>query len=414
MTAEIITIGDEILLGQTVDTNSAWIGEAMAGISIPVTRITSISDKKEVILATLAEAVNRSKVILITGGLGPTKDDLTKHTLAEFFGSKLVRNEQVLHRIETFFARFNRPMLESNRMQADLPDNCIVLDNLKGTASGMWFNNNGVVVVSMPGVPYEMQHIMQTGVLPRLAEQFNRPDLVYKSVLTQGLGESFLAEIIADWELELEKENIALAYLPSPGFVKLRLTGLGYDREEIEKKIDLKIEALKVLIPDYYLGSGSVKVEEVVGELLKVKNLSLSTAESCTGGTIAKLITSVPGSSTYFYGSVVAYSEEVKTKQLSVKPEILEQYGVVSEQVAEEMAKGALALFGTDFALATTGIAGPDGGSESTPVGTVCIALASVNECVTKTFSFGNDRLRVIDRASIAALGLLIRAIKAN
>jgi nicotinamide-nucleotide amidase len=413
MQAEIITIGDEILLGQTVDTNSAWIGEAMAGISIPIKRITSITDTEKDILDTLTVAVGRSQVILITGGLGPTKDDLTKHALAKFFDSKLERNPQVLKRIEDFFSRFNRPMLESNRMQADLPNNCLVLDNLKGTASGMWFEHpDGAIVVSMPGVPYEMQHIMQTGVLPRLSERFSRPDLVYKSVLTQGIGESFLAEIISDWEQGLTQDDISLAYLPSPGFVKLRLSALGFNREEINNKIERKIAVLKTLIPEYYLGSGSVKIEEIVGDLLKIKGQTLATAESCTGGSIAKLITSVPGSSQYFKGSVVAYHEEIKSNMLFVEPDLIKKFGVVSEQVAAAMAKGALSKLKTDFALSTTGFAGPDGGTEDKPVGTVCIALATKNECITKTFSFGSDRLRVIERATIAALGILIREIK--
>lgn len=407
MDAEIITIGDEILIGQTVDTNSAWIGKAMNRNGYTVRRINSISDDPTEIVNCLAECLARVKIIILTGGLGPTKDDLTKHTLAGFFKSTLVINEEVLSRVEAFFKELDRPMLEVNRNQALMPDNCTVLPNGKGTASGMWFDSNDAAVISLPGVPFEMEHLMETQVLPKLKVRFPTSTVVHRTIMTQGLGESFLAEIIEKWETSVLEKGIKLAYLPSPGMVKLRLSA--YDGDELTRVNEISdfISQLYGLIPEYIFGEDDELLEQVIGKILIEKKRSLATAESCTGGNIARLLTSVPGSSEYFKGGMVAYSNFSKQQLLHIDGRLIEEYGAESVQVVEEMATKARQLFQSDYAVATSGFAGPSGGTEKAPVGTVFFAIASEKGVISFAQKFGGDRTRNIERSTLAILNLL-------
>ncbi|MBL7111407.1 MAG: competence/damage-inducible protein A [Bacteroidales bacterium] len=414
MLAEIITIGDEILIGQTVDTNSAWMSEALNRIGIAVIQITSIPDDAEAIATTLTDAGKRADLILITGGLGPTKDDITKITLAKFFGSKLVENREALKRIEGFLTSRGVEMNDLNIAQALLPDNCKALPNPYGTASGMWFTQNGRDYISMPGVPYEMKAIMTKSVLPELRKKHGLPHIIHRTILIQGIPESHLAKQLDDFERQLPG-RVKLAYLPSPGMVKLRLTTSGDDKPELEKIIGDAIDKLSRIIPeDNLVGYEDEQLEKTVGEMLKKKNATLSTAESCTGGTIAQMMTSVSGSSEYFVGSVVAYSNAIKQNILGVSEKILETEGAVSEAVVREMATGVRKLYQTDYSIAVSGIAGPTGGTEDKPVGTTWIAVASDNHVWAEKFSFGDHRSRNIRKASLASLNLLRKLIMAE
>ncbi|PCJ88097.1 MAG: competence/damage-inducible protein A [Flavobacteriales bacterium] len=404
---EIITIGDEILIGQTVDTNSAWMGEKLNEIGINVKQITSISDDREHILTALKEAENRAEIILITGGLGPTKDDITKKTLCEYFDAKLVLNEDLLEHVKKLFESRGFRMSEVNIYQAEVPENCIPITNNFGTAPAMWFESRGKIFVSMPGVPYEMKAMMESDILPKLKERFKTYFIIHKTALTQGIGESFLMEKIGEWESSLEESNIKLAYLPTFGSVKLRLTKSGNDKVALEKEIEEKITELEALIPKYFYGAKKETLQQVIGKILNEQKQYLSTAESCTGGYVAHLLTSVPGSSNYFAGSIVCYSNEVKINQLGIRTETLEKNGAVSQQVVEEMALGAKQQFRTDYAIATSGIAGPSGGTSDKPVGTVWIAISSPNGVISKKHLFGNDRIRNIKMSTDAALNML-------
>ncbi|MBG14908.1 MAG: competence/damage-inducible protein A [Crocinitomicaceae bacterium] len=407
MNAELITIGDELLIGQTVDTNGSWIGEQLNLLGIKVTQISSIRDDREHIISSLNVALNRSDLVILTGGLGPTNDDITKTTLCEFFESQLVLNKQVLQKIETYFKSSGLKMLKVNSDQAMLPNNCEPLRNDRGTACGMWFKKNGVDFISLPGVPYEMKGIFLEEILPKLKTQYLTSNVVNKTIKTQGIGESFLAEIIKDWETELVSSGLKLAYLPSPGIVKLRITGFGNNENELAKKIDGFINQLKSLIPNYIFGYEKDRLEEVVGELLKSSGSSLSLAESCTGGNIAHLITAISGSSAYYKGSVVAYSNEIKEQLLNVSPNLIKNNGAVSKEVVEQMAIGVKNAFNTDYAIATSGIAGPSGGTKQKPVGTVWIAVANKEKVISKKFSLGNNRERNILISSLSALNML-------
>ncbi|MAP01418.1 MAG: competence/damage-inducible protein A [Flavobacteriales bacterium] len=407
MNAELITIGDELLIGQTVDTNGSWIGEQLNLLGIKVTQISSIRDDREHIISSLNVALNRSDLVILTGGLGPTNDDITKTTLCEFFESQLVLNKQVLQKIETYFKSRGLKMLKVNSDQAMLPNNCETLRNDRGTACGMWFKKNGVDFISLPGVPYEMKGIFLEEILPKLKTQYLTSNVVNKTIKTQGIGESFLAEIIKDWETELVSSGLKLAYLPSPGIVKLRITGFGNNENELAKKIDGFINQLKSLIPNYIFGYEKDRLEEVVGELLKRSGSSLSLAESCTGGNIAHLITAISGSSAYYKGSVVAYSNEIKEQLLNVSPNLIKNNGAVSKEVVEQMAIGVKNAFNTDYAIATSGIAGPSGGTKQKPVGTVWIAVANKENVISKKFSLGNNRERNILISSLSALNML-------
>ena len=410
MKAEIITIGDELLIGQTVDTNSAWMGAELSRIGFDIYRITSVSDKREEIIRVLSEVTGRSDVVLITGGLGPTSDDITKQTLCEFFGTRLVPDNKVLEMIEQMVRKRNFTMNENNRRQADIPENCRVLYNATGTAPGMWFEKNNTIFISMPGVPLEMKYIMEAHVLPELQTRFTSQFILHKNIMTYGMPEARLAEVLSGFESELP-ESIKLAYLPSFGIIKLRLTGKGKARGEVTESVAEQVRKLCSLIPDIIYGEDEESMEMKAGSLLRERKATVSTAESCTGGAIARMITSVPGSSDYFAGSVVAYDNLVKTGILKVPAEIIASNGAVSRETVEAMARGAADLFGTTYTIATSGIAGPTGGSEDKPVGTIWIAISGPSGIVSEKFVFGNDRNLNITRSSIAALNLLRKQI---
>jgi len=407
---EIITIGDELLIGQTVDTNSAWIGKQLNMYGIRVTRITSISDNREEIIRALGEVLGRTSLVLVTGGLGPTSDDITKETLAEFFGAKLVTDPDVLDEIAGRLRRKNLEMNDNNRRQALVPDNCTVLANRMGTAPGMLFNRDGKIIISMPGVPAEMRYIMEEHVLPMASARAGGSVIIHKNIMTYGTFEAKLAERLEGFEREMPS-SVRLAYLPAYGVIKLRLTGTGYDREAIAGLIAGQVQKLYAIIPDVIYGEDEVTLEEKVGMLLMNNNLTLSTAESCTGGKIASMITSVPGSSAWFRGSVVAYDNSIKTGVLGVDPEIIRLHGAVSRETAAAMAGGIRQLTGSDYAIAVTGIAGPSGGTPEKPVGTVWITVASDKGIVTEKHNFADDRIINIQRSASTALNMLRKQI---
>jgi nicotinamide-nucleotide amidase len=410
MKAIIITIGDELLIGQTVDTNSAWMGAELSGIGFDISRKISIHDLRNDILDTLAEAAGKSDVVLITGGLGPTSDDITKQTICEFFGTRLVLNNEVLGMITGMMKKRNFPMNENNRRQAEVPESCRVLNNCVGTAPGMWFEKDKTIFIFMPGVPYEMKYLMKEHVLPELKKRFTSQVIIHRNIMTYGAPEAKLAELLEGFEASLPPE-IKLAYLPGWGIIKLRLTGTGKERNLLERAVEENVRKLYEIIPHLIFGENEEPFEVVVGKLLLERKKTISTAESCTGGNIAHLLTSIPGSSHYFKGSVVAYDNKVKEDILSVPAEIIAKYGAVSEEVAKLMAEGARSVLKTDYALATTGIAGPDGGSDLKPVGTICIAVASEHGTVSEKFVYGNERISNINRFSIAALSLVRKQI---
>jgi nicotinamide-nucleotide amidase len=410
MKAEIITIGDELLIGQTIDTNSAWIGSQLSMAGFDIQRKTSIHDNRSDILKALSEAAVKADVILITGGLGPTSDDITKQTLCEFFGTKLVLNREVLDMIEKMMLRRKFPMNENNRKQAEVPETCRVLKNRAGTAPGLWFEKDKSIFISMPGVPYEMKTIMTDHVLPRLMKRFRSQAIIHKNIMTYGAPEALLAEMLTGFEAALP-ENIRLAYLPSFGVIKLRLTGTGKDREILKKQVDEQVSKLSSIIPDLIFSEKEDTFESLVGLLLLERKETMCTAESCTGGNIAHMITTIPGSSYYFKGSVVAYSNAVKEKLLGVDGRIIEEEGAVSEPVVRAMAEGARNLLKTDYAIATSGIAGPEGGTDDKPVGTLWIAVASAAGTYSEKYNYGGDRITNIMRFSIAALNLLRKQI---
>jgi len=412
MKAAIITIGDELLIGQTIDTNSAWIGAELSKSGFDVCRITSVHDRREDILSALSEATGKTDVVLITGGLGPTSDDITKPTLCEFFNTHLVMNYEVLAMIEEMMIRRNWPvpMNDRNKRQAEVPESCMVLKNAAGTAPGMWFEKDGTIFISMPGVPHEMKYLMTEVVLPELNKRFTSQKIIHRNIMTYGTGESALAEILTEFESGLP-ESIRLAYLPATGIIKLRLTGTGVDQNAVSDLINEHVGKLYKTIPEYIYGENEESLEMVVGKLLKEEQKTVSTAESCTGGNIAHLLTSVAGSSAYFKGSIIAYDNTLKTQLLGVQDYILTKYGAVSENTAKEMATGVRSLLKTDYAVATTGIAGPDGGTETKPVGTVCIAVSSDRGTFSEKRSFGNDRALNITRFSFTALNLLRKQI---
>ena len=411
MLAEIITIGDEILIGQIVDTNSAWMAAELNKEGISVKQISSVSDNREHILTALAEAATRADIILITGGLGPTKDDITKNTLAEYFNVGMVLNEGVLTNVENIFKKYNRPLLEVNRKQAEVPENCEVIMNNNGTASGMWFNDMGKIYVSMPGVPFEMKYMMEEQVIPKLKATLKLPVIIHKTILTVGEGESFLAEKIADIEDSLPA-NIKLAYLPKMGQVRLRLSAYGDNETGLKDKIDEFAQKIVERVGINVVTQEDIPLEKVVLNYMAKKGLTLTAAESCTGGYISHLITQHAGSSQVFLGGAVSYAYELKERILGVKNETLWQHGAVSRETAKEMVEGALLNFKSDYAVAVTGIAGPGGGTEDKPVGTVWIAVANANKTVVKKFIFGNKRLQNIERTAVAAFFMLITLLR--
>jgi nicotinamide-nucleotide amidase len=405
MQAEIITIGDELLIGQTIDTNSAWLGQELSLRGISIYRITSVSDRKEEIIDAIDQALERSQLVLVTGGLGPTKDDITKHTLCEYFNTKLVVNQEVLDRVEAFFKQRGREMLPANTLQASLPEACTVIHNYHGTASGMWFEKNGNILISMPGVPYEMKGIMIDGVFPKLAELFENNSIFHKTMHTQGIPESFLAEKIADWEIMVRESGLSLAYLPSPGVVKLRLTS---SNGEVDKtKIDAYFAALEFKLPKHIFGYNEDTLSSVIGKMLKEKDQTLATVESCTAGGLAKEITKTPGASAYFEGSFVTYSNKLKSLIAHVPENVIKQFGAVSEETVIELATNGRKLLETDYCISISGIAGPDGGSLEKPVGLIWVAIAHPKGVFTKQFLFGGNRENIISMTILSALNLL-------
>lgn len=409
MQAEIITIGDEILIGQVIDTNSAYIAKQLNSIGINVYQISSVQDEEQHILNAFSEASSRADIILITGGLGPTNDDITKHTICKYFNDTLVQNDEVLAHVEELFAKYitNTPISDVNRKQAWVPSKSVALMNRYGTAPGMWIEDTGKIFISMPGVPHEMKGLMESEVLPRLQQQFTRPFIIHKTILTSGLGESALAERLMAWESSLPL-FIKLAYLPNFSRVRLRLTAKGTDKELLETTLETKIRALYEIIGDLIYGTEEDgDIEVLIGNLLKNNGCTLATAESCTGGKIAEQITSVPGASTYFKGSVVSYATETKVAVLGVSQSLIDEHSVVSAPVAEAMALKVKELMKTDFALATTGNAGPEKGDSDADVGTVFIALASAKGVISKKFNFGKSRERVINKAVLEAFEIL-------
>lgn len=409
MLAEIITIGDEILIGQIVDTNSAFIAQKLNAIGIQVKQISSVSDDSQHILKALAEAHQRADIILITGGLGPTKDDITKKTLAEYFGVGLIENKDALQNVERIFRRLrgvSEPLLEVNRQQALVPENCEVILNANGTAPGMWFNHESTVYVSMPGVPHEMMYMMEDSVIPKLKAGYSLPFIIHKTILTVGEGESYLAEKIADIESGLPS-YIKLAYLPKLGQVRLRLSGYGEDEVSLKSEVELFAGRIIERVGRSVIAQEDITLEKAILNYMAEKELTLSTAESCTGGYIAHLITQHAGSSKVFFGGAVSYSYELKESVLGVKNETLWQYGAVSQETVTEMVEGALLNFKSDYAVAVTGIAGPDGGTSEKPVGTVWIGVANAQKTITKKFQFGSKRMQNIERTAIAALNML-------
>jgi len=428
MKIEIINIGDEILIGQVINTNAAWMAEELNRNGFKAWQFTVISDNREHILQALEDASARADIVLVSGGLGPTKDDITKETICEFFTTRLVFNQEAYENIEALFARRGYPVTEVNRKQAELPESCIALPNRLGTASGMWFETSGqadrrtggqgkkklptagcqlpTVFIFLPGVPFEMKEMFTREVIPRLKERFTPQAIIHKTVLTQGIGESFLADLIKEWEGNLPA-HMKLAYLPQPGIVRLRLTAAGSDQGVLQQEVDLEIFKLHTIIPDLIFGYDNDTLESIIGHLLMQQKKTLSVAESSTGGYTSHVITSIPGSSAWFQGGVVAYSNRAKEDLLYVKKETIESHGAVSEQVVMEMAIGARSRFRTDYAIAITGIAGPSGGTVDKPVGTVWIGLATPEGVSAKQFLFGDNRERNIRRTALTALNLL-------
>lgn len=404
--AELLTIGDEILYGQITDTNSQWMGTELSNIGVKVIRKTTVGDEEREILTAFAEAEQRADIILITGGLGPTSDDLTKPCLCNYFNCGLKMNEEALMEVTEFFKSRGRELTEVNRQQAMLPEVCEKITNAVGTAPGMWFKKGKKVFVSMPGVPHEMKKMMTDIILPRLKNEFNTPVIHHQLIRTVGIGESFLADKISSWEKALPS-HVKLAYLPSLGEVKLRLTSSGKSESDLKAETQELIEKLKPLAGEYIFGYGTDPLEVVIGNTLREKKLTISVAESCTGGYLSHLITSVPGSSEYFLGSMIPYAYEIKMRQLGVKPETLEKYGAVSEPTISEMASVVRARFTTDIGVATSGIAGPGGATPEKPVGLVWIAYSDKHQTVTKKLQLTKDRMINIRMASVAVLNLI-------
>ena len=415
MTASIVTIGDEILIGQIIDTNSSYIAKALDKIGIETLEMLSISDNESHILSTFKKLQDKVNIVIITGGLGPTKDDITKKTFCTYFNDELIVNEEVLkHVTELIEGIYKRPITQINKDQALVPSKSKVLFNKMGTAPGMWMEKGETIFVSLPGVPYEMKYLVDEEIIPALVEKFERPYILHKTIMTYGKGESLLAEEIEDWENNLPS-FVKLAYLPSPGRVRLRLTARGKDKQVLKDVIQVEVDKLQRLIPNDIVGfDDDEPIERIVGEMLKSKKLTLSTAESCTGGKIAQLLTSISGASNYFKGSIVAYATEAKVNLLEIDPNLIQNHTVVSKQVVQEMALSAQRILKTDFAIATTGNAGPLKGDSNAEVGTVFISVVTPNQVIVEEFNFGQPREKVIDRTVNKALEILYKEILKN
>ena len=413
MKAIIINIGDELLIGQTINTNAAWMGQYLNSFGIEVESSLCISDKGPVIYSEIDNALKKAEVVVVTGGLGPTKDDITKHTMCELFQTELVMHEPSYLRVKAFFESRGLPFLKANEQQALVPASCTVLENMVGTANGMLFERNGHVCVSLPGVPFEMKYLMEHEVVPRIQQKFELPKIVHRTILTQGVGESFIADLLTDWENSLAAEDIHLAYLPSPGMVKLRMSIYGGAEESVLKeRIQRKEAELHVLIGEYIFGYEKETLQSVLVDKLKETGMTVSFAESCTGGMMAQKITDVPGASEIFQSGWVVYHALSKSKELGVDPEIISKYGEISVEVATAMADCARLKSGSDFALSSTGWAGPDGGDEIHGVGTIFVALSAEKGTIVKELKFGKNRTRNREMASDAAFMLLIKEIQ--
>jgi len=411
--ASIITIGDELLIGQVIDTNSAWMAQELNKWGIRVKRRVAVGDVREEIWNALEEEQEQADIILITGGLGPTADDITKPLLCEYFGGKMIINEAARQNVLDIFTKLNRPIIERNLKQGEVPDVCSVIQNKRGTAPGMCFEKNGKVFVSMPGVPHEMKGMMTDDVIPMLLKQFKFPAIIHRTLLTAGAGESFLADLIKDFEKSLPA-HIKLAYLPNYGMVRLRLTSTGFDKEKTENEVQQLFETLQSLVKDHLVTNEDEPIEKTLGKLLLARGRTMCTAESCTGGFIAHLITSMPGSSAFYKGTVVSYANEVKQDILGVAKEALETAGAVSEEVVKQMVRGILKNLKTDYAIAVSGIMGPDGGTADKPVGTVWVAVGNDQKTVTQKLSFRYDRMRNIQMTAVNSLNLLRKFILAE
>jgi nicotinamide-nucleotide amidase len=411
--ASIITIGDELLIGQTIDTNSAWMAQELNKIGVWVKRRVAVGDTREDIWQALDEESESAQIILITGGLGPTADDITKPLLCDYFGGKMLVDEIVLEHVTNIFKRLNRPIIERNMKQAEVPDVCTVLMNKRGTAPGMLFRKGNCIYISMPGVPHEMKGIMQDEVLPLLQREYKMPFILHRTLLTAGIGESFLAEKINAWE-EALPDDIKLAYLPNYGMVRLRLTATGTDNDGLNRQLDQLFAELQLQVKEWLIVNEDISLEQALGKLLMSKNKTMATAESCSGGYIAHLITAIPGSSTYFKGTVVAYAYDVKEDVLGVQHSTLETNGAVSEETVTEMLKGLLQKTTADYGIATSGIMGPGGGTEDKPVGTVWVAVGSRKNMMAKKLHFRFDRLKNIELTATNALLMLFQFINAE
>jgi nicotinamide-nucleotide amidase len=411
MKAEIITIGDEILIGQIVDSNSAFIGKELNKIGVSVHQISSIQDDKIHILTALKEAESRADIIIITGGLGPTKDDITKHTLCEYFNDELIENTAVLEHVKDLLSKFDVPINDSNKMQALVPSKAAVLHNSNGTAPGMYFKHNGKAIISLPGVPYEMKGLMTDEVIPRLASEFKTPFIVHKTIITQGEAESVLAERLSNWEDALPN-MVKLAYLPSLGVVRLRLSATGSEKNKVEAVVNSELEKLEKLINDLIIGYDSESPVTVIKKLFLERQQTLAIVESCTGGLLASCITQQEGVSGFFKGGMVTYQTETKSSVLKIDSDLIKDNSVVSDAVAREMVLKVKEQFKSDFAIATTGNAGPTKGDSDAEIGTVFIAIASPEKVIVEEFNFGTNRFRVIERAKNKAFELLIKEIK--
>ena len=411
MKADIITIGDEILIGQIIDTNSAWIAARLGEIGVSIRRKYSIGDRREEIISAVEESMAKAEITIITGGLGPTKDDITKRVLAEIFNSPMVCHTETYERVERMMAARGIAFNDLNKGQAMVPECCTVLANHKGTAPGMWFERNGRVVVSLPGVPFEMEGLMIKSVLPLLTRHFELSSVVHRTAITYGLAESMMAELIAPWEDALPP-HLHLAYLPSPSQLRLRLSAYDVDKEQAEREFDEQFAKLIPILGDYFVGWGDTTVQSAVAEILVERGETLASAESCTGGVIASKFTAMSGASEYFWGGVVSYDNSVKENVLGVSRHNLETYGAVSEQVARQMADGVRRLCGTTYGIATTGVAGPTGGTPEKPVGTVWVAVATPTHTIAKLFQHGKVRAVNIERAATAAINLLRLELK--
>lgn len=409
--ASIITIGDELLIGQTIDTNSAWMAQELNKIGVWVKRRVAVGDTREDIWQALDEESESAQIILITGGLGPTADDITKPLLCDYFGGKMVVDEMVLQHVTNIFLRLKRPIIERNMKQAEVPDVCTVLMNKRGTAPGMLFRKGNCIYISMPGVPHEMKGIMQDEVLPLLQKEYKMPFILHRTLLTAGVGESFIAEKISAWEEALPKD-IKLAYLPNYGMVRLRLTATGIDKTALDKTLDTLFTELHELVKEWLIVTEDIPLEQALGQLLLSKNKTMATAESCSGGYIAHLITAIPGSSEYFKGTVVAYAYDVKEDVLGVQHATLETKGAVSEETVTEMLNGLLIKTTADYGIATSGVMGPGGGTEDKPVGTVWVAVGSREKMFAKRLHFRFDRLKNIELTATNALLMLFQFIE--